>query len=157
MKANLAWSLAVVAGAAVLLGAGVAVGGAKEPPDPAAKLKAGIREVVADPARAEAMVGAVDEIEAAVREIDALIGAERAALAGLLRDYRATRADVDASVAEFNARREPLARRVLTAHAGLKTQATPAEWKKLRKLELDMVTFAAARTLGQATPSGTER
>ena len=52
--------------------------------------------------------------------------------------------------------REALALRVLTAHAALKAEATAPEWKKLRKLEMEMITSAATRSLGQAAPSGKE-
>jgi hypothetical protein len=56
----------------------------------------------------------------------------------------------------LNGKQEYLARRCLTAHAALKAEATAAEWKKLRKLELEMMMFAASRSLGQATPAGKE-
>jgi hypothetical protein len=119
-------------------------------------LRAGIQEVVADPVRASKMLAAVDEIEAAIGELNSLIAVERASLRALLLDHGSSRAAVDASLAEFNANHEALARRCLTAHAALKAEATAAEWKKLRKLELEMMTFAATRTLGQAAPAGKE-
>jgi hypothetical protein len=49
-----------------------------------------------------------------------------------------------------------LARRVLAAHVALKGEATAAEWKKLRKTEMDMVMFAASKSVGQGAPAGKE-
>ncbi len=142
---------------AVLLVPGIALwAGSKDDPDPAAKLRAGIHEVVADPDRAAKMLAAVDEIEAAIGELNSLIADERASLRALLLDHGSSRADVDASLAEFNANHESLARRCLTAHAALKAQATASEWKKLRKLELEMMIFAASKSLGQPAPAGKE-
>ena len=142
---------------AVLLVPGIALwAGSKDDPDPAGKLRAGIQEVVADPTRASKMLAAVDEIETAIGELDTLIADERASLRALLLDHGSSRAAVDASLAEFNANHESLARRCLTAHAALKAEATAVEWKKLRKLELEMMTFAASRSLGQAAPAGKE-
>ena len=102
------------------------------------------------------MLAAVDEIEAATREVDALIAEERAALAALLRDHGSERAAVDASLAGFAARREPLAQRVLAAHVALKGEATAAEWEKLRKTEMDMLMFAASKSIGRSAPAGKE-
>lgn len=156
MKVGLSRSLAALGCAAVLLPAIALWAGSKEEPDPAAKLRTEIRAAVTNPARASKMLAAVDEIEAAIGELDALITSERASLRALLLDHASTRAAIDASLEEFNTRHEALARRCLTAHASLKAEATAAEWKKLRKLELELMTFAASRSLGQAAPAGTE-
>ncbi|PWB78896.1 MAG: hypothetical protein C3F15_00635 [Holophagae bacterium] len=102
------------------------------------------------------MLAAVDEIEAAIGELNGLIADEGASLRALLLDHGSTRAAVDSSLADFNSKHEALARRCLTAHAALKAEATAAEWKKLRKLELEMMTYAASRSLGQAPSSGKE-
>lgn len=142
--------------AAVLLPAIVLWAGSKDDRDPAAELRAHIREVVADAPRASKMLAAVDEIEAAVGELDILITGERVSLRALLLDHGSTRAAVDASLEQFNTRHEALARRCLTAHCALKAEATAPEWKKLRKLELELMTFAASRSLGQAESSGKE-
>jgi hypothetical protein len=147
---------AALAWAALLVPVALSFAGSKENSDPVASLRSGINEVVADPTRASTMLAAVDEIETAIVELDTLIADERASLRALLLDHGSSRAAVDASLAEFNANHESLARRCLTAHAALKAEATAAEWKKLRKLELEMMTFAATRSLGQATPSGKE-
>ena len=154
MNARLTRTLAAVGLVALLLPAIALWAGAKGEPDPAAELRAGIQDVVADPARASKMLAAVGEIETVIGELNSLIADERASLGALLLDHGSSRAAVDASLTEFNAKHESLARRCLTAHAGLKAEATAAEWKKLRKLELEMMTFAATRSLGQATPSG---
>ncbi len=156
MHVGLSRSLAAVVGAALLLGAGVAGAGSGGGEDPAVELRAGIRDTVKDQDRAARMLATVDEIEALVGELDRLVGEERAAIGGLLRDHGSSRAAVDASLEVFNGQREALALRVLTAHAALKAEATPAEWKKLRKLEMDMVMAAATKALGQASPAGKE-
>ena len=154
MNVRLPCLLAALGCAALLLPVVVVCAGSKEDPDPAAELRAGIQDVVADPARASRMLAAVDEIEKVIGELESLIASERASLRALLLDHGSSRAAVDASLTDFNANHESLARRCLTAHAALKAEATAAEWKKLRKLELEMMTFAATRSLGQATPSG---
>lgn len=156
MKVRMSHLLAVFGLAAVLLPALALWAGSKNDPDPAGKLRTGIQGVVADPVRASRMLAAVDEIEATLGELDTLIADERASLRALLVDHGSSRAAVDASLTEFNAKHESLARRCLTAHAALKAEATAAEWKKLRKLELEMMTFAASRSLGQAAPAGKE-
>lgn len=152
MKVRLSRSRTVLVGVAVLLPLLLSCAGAKEAPDPAAALRTGIRAEVADPARAGQMLAAVDEIEAAVGDLDRLLSSELSAVTALVRDYGSTREAIDASLAELNARREALALRVLTAHASLKGAATAAEWKKLRKLEMDMIRFAAGKSLGQTAP-----
>ena len=154
MNDRLSCRLAALVCAVLLMPAIALWAGSNDDSDPVAKLRAGIHEAAADPARASRMLAAVDEIEAAIGELDTLIAGERASLRALLLDYGSSRAAVDASLAGFNAKHESLARRCLTAHAGLKAEATAAEWKKLRKLELEMMTFAATRSLGQSTPSG---
>ena len=156
MNARLTRTLAAVGLVALLLPAIASRAGAKGEADPAAELRAGIQDVVADPARASKMLAAVGEIETVIGELNSLIADERASLGALLLDHGSSRAAVDASLAEFNAIHESLARRCLTAHAALKAEATATEWKKLRKLELEMMTFAATRSLGQATPAGKE-
>jgi hypothetical protein len=133
----------------LLLSLALSCASSKETPDPAAKLRAGIGEIVADPTRAARILARVDEIEAAVREIDTLASRERASLLTLLRDRGSSRAALEASLAEFNTARESLARRVLAAHAALKADATGPEWKKLRKLEMEMITFAATQSVGR--------
>ena len=154
MNYRLSCRLLVLVSAALLVPAIALWAGSKDEQDPAAELRAGIQDVVADPARASKMLAAVDEIETVIGELNSLIADERASLRALLLDHGSSRAVVDASLNEFNAKHESLARRCLTAHAALKAEATAAEWKKLRKLELEMMTFAATRSLGQATPSG---
>ena len=154
MNDRLSCRLAALVSAALLIPAIALWAGSKGEPDPAADLRAGIQDVVADPARASRMLAAVDEIETVIGELNSLIAGERASLRALLLDHGSSRAAVDASLTDFNANHESLARRCLTAHAALKAEATAAEWKKLRKLELEMMTFAATRSLGQATPSG---
>jgi hypothetical protein len=158
LMAVLSRCAAVLAAAGLLAGAALAHAAAKdkEKPDPAAKLRVEIRETVPDSERAGRMLAAVDEIEAAIREVDALIAEERAALAALLRDHGSERAAVDASLAAFAARREPLAQRVLAAHVALKGEATAAEWKKLRKTEMDMLMFAASKSIGRSKTAGKE-
>lgn len=156
MNVRRSYQLTALACAVLLLPAIALWAGSKNDQDPAGKLRAGIQEVVADPTRASKMLAAVDEIEAAIGELNSLIADERASLRALLLDHGSSRAAVDASLAEFNANHESLARRCLTAHAALKAEATAVEWKKLRKLELEMMTFAASRSLGQAAPAGKE-
>jgi len=156
MNARLTRTLAAVGLVALLLPAIALWAGSKEDPDPAGELRAGIQDVVADPARASKMLAAVDEIETVIGELNSLIADERTSLRALLLDHGSSRAAVDASLAEFNAKHESLARRCLTAHAALKAEATAEEWKKLRKLELEMMTFAASRSLGQPASTGKE-
>jgi len=156
MNDRLSCRLAALVCAVLLMPAIALWAGSNDDSDPVAKLRAGIHEAVADPARASKMLASVDEIETAIGELNSLIADERASLRALLLDHGSSRAAVDASLFEFNAKHESLARRCLTAHAALKAQATASEWKKLRKLELEMMTFAATRSLGQAAPAGKE-
>lgn len=156
MIARLARCLATLLGAAALLVVAPSCAGTKQAPDPAAELRIGIQETIADPARASSMLAAVDEIEAVVDDLDRLLADERTTLTALVRDHGSTRAELERSLAEFNSRRESLALRVLTAHAALKAEATAAEWKRLRKLEMNMITFGAAKSLGQTAPFARE-
>ena len=156
MRVRMSSVFVVLGLAAVLLPAIALWAGSKEDPDPAGKLRVGIKDVVADPARASKMLAAVDEIETVIGELNSLIADERTSLRALLLDHGSSRAVVDASLAEFNAKHETLARRCLTAHCALKAEATAEEWKKLLKLELEMMTFAASRSLGQPASTGKE-
>jgi len=90
--------LAALGLAALLVPAIALWADSKEEPDPVAELRAGIQEVVADPARASKMLAAVDEIEAAIVELNGLIAVERASLRALLLDHGSSRAAADASL-----------------------------------------------------------
>ena len=155
MKVGFARPLAGIVGAALLVGVALSCASSKQKAEPAAALRAGIRDVVADPARATRMLATVDELEATAGQLDTLIVEARAAIVPLLRDYRSSRAAVESSLAEFNSKRDALAQRMLAAHAALKADATAPEWKKLRKLETEMLLSAAHRSLGTA-PAGRE-
>jgi hypothetical protein len=137
---------------ALLVPAALSCAGSKAPPDPVAELRGGINEIVADEARAATMLAAVDHLEAAIGEADGLIKDERTALIPMFRNYRSSREEIERSLAEFTSRHEAIARRFLTAHVSLKAQATEAEWKKLRKLEISMIQFVASKSLGQTAP-----
>jgi cell division septum initiation protein DivIVA len=143
-------------GVALLVAVALSCSSSKAPPDPAAELRAGIDEIVADEARAATMLAAVDQIEAAAAEADRLFAEERAALVPLIRDHGSSREAIERSLADFNARHESLARRFLAAHASLKAQATAAEWQELRKLEMSMIRFAASQSVGEAAPAEKE-
>ena len=155
MKVGPLRSLTALLGATLLLSLALSCASSKKTPDPAVKLRTGISENVADTARAASMLAAVDEIKAAVGQLDTLVAKERASLVTLLRDYGTSRAALDASLAEFTAARESVARRALAAHARLKADATAPEWKKLRKLEIEMLMFVATKSVGKA-PAGKE-
>lgn len=124
----------------------------KAPPDPVAKMRGGIGTVVADKARAARMQATLDEIAAAMADADRLFAEERAAVTPMLRSYKSTREEIDRSLAEFNARHEAIARRFLAAHASLKAQATAAEWKELRELEMALVQSGAGKSAGTPVP-----
>jgi hypothetical protein len=155
MKTGLSRSPAARVAAALLLGVALSCASSKVAPDPAAELRAGIGEIAADPARAAAMLAAVDEIEAAAADLHQLVTGERAELLQLLRDHGSSRAAAEASLAVYSTRRDAVTRRVLAAHAALKAETTAAEWKKLRRLEMEMILFAASSSVGQA-PAGKE-
>jgi hypothetical protein len=155
MNAGLSRTLVALA-LVLLLGAVAGPAVAKEQEDPVGKLRAGISEAVTDPARAAKLEAAVDGIEAVVKELNDLMAAERAGLATLIRDPGSSRAAVDASLQEFNGKREALARRALASHAAFKALATADEWKKLKKLETEMLMYAATRSLGQTASTGKE-
>jgi len=156
MKARLSRWLSRLLCAALVLPLALSCASSKEKPDPVANLRAGISEVVADPARAAKMLALVDEMEAVITELDQLIADERASLISLLRDYGTPREEIEKSLADFNGQHESIARRFLTAHASLKAEAAPSEWQKLRKPEMEMVAFASTKSIGQAKPAGKE-
>jgi hypothetical protein len=156
MEARLPRSRVRLVCAALLLPFALSCASSQEKPGPAAKLRAEIRDVVADPGRASEMLAAVDEMEAISAELDALIAAERRSLVALVREYATAREEIEKSLAEFNARHESIARRFLEVHASLKAQASAAEWQKLRKPEMEMLASASGKTIGQAKPAGKE-
>jgi hypothetical protein len=145
--------LIVLAGAVLSISVALSCASSKQPPDPAANLRAGIGELGGAPERTAKMLATVDDIEAAVGEASDLVARERAELVTLLRDYSSTRAEAEASLAGFNDRRDALMERILAAHVALKSSTTPDEWKKLRKLEMEMIRFAATKSVGKA-PTG---
>jgi hypothetical protein len=154
MKARLSRHGSPLLWAVLLLPLAISCATSKDKPDPAENLRAGIRDVVADPGRVSKMLAAVDELQLISGELDMLIAEEQGSLATLLRDYGTSRAEVETSLVAFNTRREHLAQRLLTTHAAVKAEATAPEWKKLRKLELEMIAFAAGKSIGQAAPAG---
>jgi hypothetical protein len=155
MRVGLSRSLAALAGAALLLSTALSCASTKKAPDPAGDLRSGIGRIVADPVRATKMLASVDEIEAATGELGTLVTQERSSLVTLMRDYGSTRAAVDGSLEEFNSKRDALTRRLLAAHVSLKADATAPEWKKLKKLEMEMILSAATKSVGNA-PAGKE-
>ncbi len=126
-----------------------ALPGTKKKADPIGDLRAAVAKNVADPDRASRMSSSVDEMERLIREAGALVAKRQQELAPLVRDYRASREAVEAKLAEGNDQRAALARKVLDAHLAFKKEATPAEWKKLAKLEERALAYAAASSLGQ--------
>lgn len=124
----------------------------KSPPDPVADVRTRIDALVADDARAARMQDALDQLEAALGEADRLFADERASLAPLIRDYSSSRGDFERMLADFNSRHESVARRFLAAHAALKAEATEAEWRELRKLEMETIRLAASRSVGETAP-----
>lgn len=153
MTTHLPRGLITLVGAALSLSLALSCASSKQAPEPAANLRAGIGELGGAPERTAKMLAAVDDIEAAVGELNDLIAGERAALVSLLRDYSSTRAEAEASLAGFNDRRDALMERILAAHVALKSSTTPDEWKKLRKLEMEMIRYAATKSVGKP-PAG---
>lgn len=149
---------AIVIGCCVglTLMAALACTSAKQPADPVAELRAGIATTVTDPARAAALAASVDELERLTQDIAALTKRQRETLVPQLRDYGASRATVEATLAELNRDGAALARKVLEAHLAFKRDTTPAEWSKLRKLEERALAQALAASLDRA-PQGAEK
>lgn len=126
---------AVVCGVLLALPVEQASAGSKKPADPIAELRTAIEKDVADPARSAAMSSAVDELGRTIEEVVALKARQRETIMPLLLDYGATRESVEAKLAELAGEKAALAKRLLDAHVAFKAAATPAEWKKLQKLE----------------------
>jgi hypothetical protein len=126
----------------------------KQPADPIADLRTAIQKDVAEPARAEAMSKAVDDLAKAIADVATLKARQRDALTPLLLDYGVTRDVVEAKLAELAVQKAELTRRLLDAHVAFKAAATPAEWKKLQKLEEAALQSAVQKALSQqpATP-----
>ena len=149
MTTFLSRSLFALAGVALSLSVALSCASSKQAPDPAASLRAGIGELGGAPERTARMLAAVDDIDAAVGELNDLVARERAEIVTLLRDYSSPRAEVEASLAGFNTSRDALMERILAAHVALKSSTTTDEWKKLRKLEMEMIRFAATKSVGK--------
>lgn len=117
----------------LLLGAGV--GWTKEATDTLAKLRANVQETVKDGDRAKRALAALDSLQALVPVYGAYQARVSNELRILLRNYDATRADFEETVARWEADRAELRARALVAHEAFKQALTDAEWKKLRDEE----------------------
>lgn len=142
-------------GLALVLSATLASASSKKT-DPIADLRAAIGKNVADPERATRMSAAVDDMERLIQEAVAFAGKLNAELTPMLKDYGATREAIEAKFGELNAERAVLAERMFEAHLAFKAAATPAEWKKLRKVEERALVEALAKSLQGEEPAGKE-
>lgn len=124
--------------------------------DTIADLRAAIVKNVADQERAARMSSAVDDMERLIQEAVAFAGKLNVELTPMLKDYGATREAIEAKLAELNAERAVLAEKMFGAHLAFKAAATPAEWKKLRKVEERVLAEALARSLQGDEPAGKE-
>ncbi len=138
------------------LPASLANASSKKKTDPIADLRAAIVKNVADPDRAAKMSSTVDEMERLIQEVGAFAGRLNAELSPMLKDYGATREAIEAKFAELNAERAVLAEKMFEAHLAFKAAATPAEWKKLRKVEERALVEALAKSLQGEEPAGKE-
>lgn len=136
---------------------GIGPGKKKKSADPVGDLRAAITKEVADPARAAAMSASVDAMARATGEIGALATRQKETIQPMLRDYGSSRGDIEAKLAEFEKQRKALSQKLLEAHLAFKSQATPAEWGKLRKVEEQAVANAAIVALGQGGAEAKEK
>ena len=155
-RATLTIALALC-GILLVLPADLANAGSKKPADPIADLRTAIQNDVADPARAELMSKAVDDLAKVLTDVVSLKAQQRDALLPLLRDYDVPRDAVEAKLAEFAVQKAELTRRLLDAHVAFKAAATPAEWKKLQKLEDAALQSAVQLALSQQPESPKEK
>jgi hypothetical protein len=141
---------------ALLLPATLAVAGSKKKTDPVADLRAAVANEVADPDRAARMTAAIDDLAAQIGQAGAFAARVSAELAPMLKDRAVSREAIEAKFAELNAERAVLAERTFSAHLALKAAATPAEWKKLRKVEERVLAEALGKSLQGEEPEGKE-
>lgn len=141
---------------AATLWATLAVASSKKKTDPVADLRAAVAKEVADPERAARMTAAIDDLAAQIDQAGAFAVRVNAELAPMLKDRAATREAIEAKFAELNTDRAVLAERTFSAHLALKAAATPAEWKKLRKVGERVLAEALGKSLQGDEPEGKE-
>lgn len=141
---------------AAALSATLAVASSKKKADPVADLRAAVAKEVADPERAARMTAAIDDLAAQIGAAGAYAARVNAELAPMLKDRAATREAIEAKFAELNTDRAVLAERTFSAHLALKAAATPAEWKKLRKVGERVLAEALGKSLQGDEPEGKE-
>jgi len=94
--------------------------------------KAQIQKTVTDPARADQLIGAVDEAEQVVRKAGSVIQDYRAKLQALDADYGATRAEYAALFTQHDAQRTALIQQALALRAKITSLTTDSEWEQLK-------------------------
>jgi hypothetical protein len=109
-------------------------------------LKASVREVVGDEARARKVVALLDEMQAIVAAQSEALTAHESRIKALLADYTTSEADLRSEFAKFNASRTERALRGVEIAAEMRAATTADEWAglhKARKKALNAVTNAA--------------
>ena len=95
-----------------------------------------VRSTVADPARAERLLGLLVERDRLVEKHARLLMAHREQMAALAADYDARREDFEVLLAEFNRQRAVAQKETVDLVADMKATATADEWAAISKFQL---------------------
>jgi hypothetical protein len=111
--------------------------------DPVSALRTEITEMVADAARRDTMLRAVDRMLAAIERLDQLLAAQRKELETKVRDYTTTRRALETMLDRHLKARQAVWDELAKAHYEFKSTATPTEWKRLAGKEKAALASAA--------------
>ncbi len=119
---------------------GVAVGCAKQAPDPA-QLRADettlVQATVTDPARAERLFGLLDERDRLIEETIEMLRQYRRELRAINADYDASREIIIEMVDQYNRDRAQKQLRFIDLITKMKATTTADEWKVIAEFQLD--------------------
>jgi hypothetical protein len=98
------------------------------------ELKLEVRTMVKDPARADRLVGLLDEAVALLTEHSHDLAAQDAQIRAMLVNYGTTPEDLRAAFANYSTARAAHSDRCIKLLEQMRTATTPEEWVELRKM-----------------------
>ena len=111
------------------------------------ELRSEITVTVADAARRQEMLKAVDRMVASIDELSKVNQRQREQINAQIRDYSTTRKALETTLANGLKTQQAIIDNLTKAHYDFKSQATAKEWKKLAKKEEKVLDWVVQNSL----------
>jgi hypothetical protein len=111
------------------------------------ELRSEITVTVADAARRQEMLKAVDRMVASIDELSKVNQRQREQINAQIRDYSTTRKALETTLANDLKTQQAIIDNLTKAHYDFKSQATAKEWKKLAKKEEKVLDWVVQNSL----------